>query len=205
MGVREDRLVESVLFSAGKPVSVEDIKNVTGLSTKEVSTAVESLMKSYSEDLKNKTSLEIVHAGNKFAMQVKKRYTEPSMMIAKPEIESEVLKTLALIAFHQPVKQSNLRHMIGQKVYEHVDELVGMRLVHSKPHGATELLSTTRLFPEYFGLDSTKPEEIRQFLAKKVIGSVVEQEKQDADEPSESGEESRVVSTKKSDEPEESS
>jgi len=105
-------------------------------------------------------------------MQVKKKFFDQSVMIAKPEIQSHHLKTLALIAFHQPIKQSNLRRMIGPRVYDHVDELVLMKLVHSKPHGTTEMLTTTKLFPEYFGIDSTKPEEIREFLAKKVIGSI---------------------------------
>jgi len=175
MGNRENRLVESVLFSAGKPVSVEEIQGATGLSHAQVTHALESLMQAYDTERRDETSLEIVKAGNKYTMQVKKKFTDQSMMVAKPEIKAELLKTLALIAFHQPVKQSNLRHMIGEKVYEEVDELISMRLVFSKPHGATEILTTTKLFPEYFGIDTTKPEEIREFLAKKVIGSVVEE------------------------------
>jgi segregation and condensation protein B len=143
------------------------------LSPKHVNEAIEHLMQSYNIDRKDDTSLEIVKAGNKFIMQVKKTFTDKSMMVAKPEIKTDLLKTLALIAFHQPVKQSNLRHMIGERIYCDVDQLMSMHLIHSEPHGATELLTTTRLFPEYFGIDSTKPEEIREFLAKKVIGHVV--------------------------------
>jgi len=175
MSVKEDRLVESLLFSAGKPLSIEEIQETTSLSPKHVSEAIEHLMQSYNTDRKNETSLEIVKAGNKFIMQVKKTFTDQSMMVAKPEIKTDLLKTLALIAFHQPVKQSNLRHMIGERIYADVDQLMSMHLIHSVPHGATETLTTTRLFPEYFGIDSTKPEEIREFLAKKVIGHVVKQ------------------------------
>ena len=175
MTVKEDRLVESLLFSAGKPLSIEDIQETTGLSPHHVSEAIEHLMQSYNIDRKNETSLEIVKAGNKFIMQVKKTFTDQSMMVAKPEIKTDLLKTLALIAFHQPVKQSNLRHMIGERIYADVDQLVSMHLIHSIPHGATETLTTTKLFPEYFGIDSTKPEDIREFLAKKVIGHVVKQ------------------------------
>jgi segregation and condensation protein B len=94
------------------------------------------------------------------------------MIVSKPEIKDDILKTLSLIAFHQPIKQSNLRRMAGQKIYDHVDELVSMKIVHSKKHGATELLTTTRLFPEYFGIDSTKPDEIKDYLTKKVIGDI---------------------------------
>jgi segregation and condensation protein B len=175
MGVKEDRLVESVLFSAGKPVSVEEIQTSTGLAPKQVQESLEQLMQSYDTDRKNDTSIEIIKAGNKYTMQVKKSFTEESMMLGRPEIKTDLLKTLALIAFHQPVKQSNLRHMIGERIYHDVDELIGMHLIHTEPHGATEVLTTTRLFPEYFGIDSTKPEEIREFLAKKVIGHVVKE------------------------------
>jgi segregation and condensation protein B len=187
MSVKEDRVVESLLFSAGKPLSVEEIQETTQLSPKHVTDAIDHLMQSYNIDRKDDTSLEIVKAGNKFIMQVKKTFTDKSMMVAKPEIRTDLLKTLALIAFHQPVKQSNLRHMIGERIYGDVDQLMSMHLIHSEPHGATELLTTTRLFPEYFGIDSTKPEEIREFLAKKVIGHVVKEKQStptDDEEPS---------------------
>jgi chromosome segregation and condensation protein ScpB len=84
--------------------------------------------------------------------------------------------------------------MIGERIYGDVDQLMSLHLIHSEPHGATELLTTTRLFPEYFGIYSTKPEEIREFLAKKVIGHVVKEKKAEplaeevpstADEPTE--------------------
>jgi segregation and condensation protein B len=197
MSVKEDRLVESVLFSAGKPLSVEDIQETTKLSPKHITEAIDHLMQSYNINRKDETSLEIIKAGNKFTMQVKKHFTGPSMMVAKPEIKTDLLKTLALIAFHQPVKQSNLRHMIGERIYADVDQLVSMHLIHTVPAGATEMLTTTRLFPEYFGIDSTKPEEIREFLAKKVIGHVVKakQEQSTETETSESPEESSDDST----------
>ncbi|RLF30109.1 MAG: SMC-Scp complex subunit ScpB [Thermoplasmata archaeon] len=177
MGVKEERLVESVLFSATKPVSIEDIKEATGLSTKKVSEALNALIENYNVKRRNETSIEIVKAGNKYAMQVKKKFIEHSVMVAKPEIKTHLLKTLSLIAFHQPIKQSDLRRMIGPRVYEHVDELVAMKLVHAKKHGSTEMLTTTRLFPEYFGIDTTKPEEIREFLAKKVMGLMENRDK----------------------------
>lgn len=172
MGVKEKRLVESVLFSASKPVSINDIKEATGLTQKTINNALEELIQSYNDERKNETSMEIVKAGNKFVMQVKKKYLDQSVMVTKPEMQDYLLKTLALIAFHQPVKQSNLRRMIGPKVYEHVDELSAMRLIYAKKHGTTEMLTTTKLFPEYFGIDTTKSEEIKDMLIKKVAGSL---------------------------------
>jgi len=156
-----------VLFSAGHPISINELVEATGLSRKTVRKALKELMADYEND--NDTSMAIVKAGTKYVMQLKTEYTEPSVMITQPEIEDNVLRTLALIAFHQPVKQSNLRRMAGDKIYDHVDQLSEMHLIHTKKHRNTELITLTRRFPEYFGLDMTKPEDIRSFLAEKVI------------------------------------
>jgi len=172
MGIREERLVESVLFSSSVPLSVNEIKDAAGISKKKVIDAIESLFQTYNIDRKNETSIEVIKAGDKYTMQVKKKYFDQSVMVSKPEIQSHHLKTLALVAFHQPIKQSDLRQMAGPKIYDHIDELSDLKLVHAKKHGSTEMLTTTKLFPEYFGIDSTKTEEIRDFLAKKVIGSI---------------------------------
>jgi len=176
MGVKEKRLVESVLFSASKPVSVSEIKEATGLGREKIKTTLEELIEDYNVTRKNETSMEVIKAGDKFTMQVKKQYADQSVMVAKPDIENNLLKTLTLIAFHQPVKQSNLRRMIGQKAYEQVDSLVDLKLIHSKKHGATEMLTTTKLFPEYFGIESTDPNEIKTFLMKKVANKAGKKE-----------------------------
>jgi segregation and condensation protein B len=168
MVINEKRLVESVLFSASKPVSINEIKEATNLSPNKIKKTLDELIKDYNVKRKNETSMEVIKAGDKYAMQVKKRFTDQSIMISKPEIEGNLLKTLTLIAFHQPIKQSNLRRMIGTKAYEHVDELASMKLIHTKQHGSTEMLTTTKLFPEYFGISTTNPEEIREILIKKV-------------------------------------
>ena len=176
MGLREERLVESVLFSASKPVGIEEIKEASGLSKKKVTEALESLIQAYNVERKKETSIEVIKAGDKYTMQVKKKFFEQSVMVSKPEIQRHHLKTLAHIAFHQPVKQSNLRRMIGQKAYDHVDELSDLKLINSRKHGTTEMLTTSKLFPEYFGINTTNPEEIKDFLVKKVAGSVKKQD-----------------------------
>jgi segregation and condensation protein B len=172
MSVKEKRLVESVLFSASKPVSIHEIKQATGLTTQKIKKTISELIQDYNITRKKETSMEVIKAGDKYTMQVKKQYADQTVMVTKPEIESNLLKTLTLIAFHQPIKQSNLRRMIGVKAYEHVDELVGMKLIHSQKYKSTEMLRTTRRFPEYFGINSTEPEEIKNYLIKKVAGEI---------------------------------
>ena len=62
--------------------------------------------------------------------------------------------------------------MIGTKAYEHVDKLVSIKLVNTKKYRNTEMLTTTKYFPEYFGIDTTNPEEIKNYLIKKIVTNI---------------------------------
>jgi hypothetical protein len=101
-------------------------------------------------------------------MQVRPQAAEPATKFAPPEIPAKLLKTLALIAYHQPMKQSELVDMLGTKVYDHVPELVARGLVKAREEGVTKVLVTTALFPEYFGLDAEDREQVRATMAKLV-------------------------------------
>ncbi len=158
-------VVEAALFSAGKPVSVEEIVALTFLSPDSIKEALKALQKDYDG---RDTVLEVSKAGAKWAMQVKTVAAEPATKFAPPEIPKKLLKTLALIAYHQPMKQSELVDMIGSKVYEHIPDLVGRGLVKAREEGVTKILTTTNLFPEYFGLDAEDREQVRATLAKLV-------------------------------------
>lgn len=158
-------IVEAALFSAGRPVSIEEIAETTELTRAQVTRAVAELQKEYAS---RDTVLEIGKAGAKWAMQVRRQAAEPAAKFAPMEIAPKLLKTLALIAYHQPMKQSDLAEMIGSKVYDHIPELKERGLVKTRRDGQTKILSTTAAFPEYFGLDALTPDQIRVALAKAV-------------------------------------
>ena len=86
------------------------------------------------------------------------------------EIPKKLLKTLALIVYHQPIKQSELQNILGPKVYEHVKELHELGLIRTRREGKTKILTTTKRMPEYFGISTTDKEEIRKWLIKKLKG-----------------------------------
>ena len=159
--------VESVLFSASKPISVKEIKEITGLSSQKITSSLRQLRKEYADE--RKTAMEIMKIGSKYVMQVKGIFHDHSIKIAEPVIDEDMLKTLSLIAFHQPIKRSNLRRMAGEKIYEHVDFLSDLQLIHTKKHRTTEIITLTKHFLEYFGIEATTPEEIRSFLMDKVV------------------------------------
>ncbi|MFO1533496.1 MAG: SMC-Scp complex subunit ScpB [Thermoplasmatota archaeon] len=164
-GMKPMHVVEAALFSAGKPLLVEEIAETTGLRAEAVKDGVKELAAAYEE---RDSVLEVGKAGAKWAMQVRSRAAEPAAKFAPMEIPIKVLKTLALIAYHQPMKQSELVDMIGTKVYDHVPELTSRGLVRAREEGVTKILVTTPAFPEYFGLDAEDAEGVRAALAKLV-------------------------------------
>ncbi len=171
--MKPDHVVEAALFSAGRPLSIEEIAERTELARPAVRQAVDRLRKAYAE---RDSVIEIGKAGEKWAMQVKTVAAEPAAKFAAMEIAPKLLKTLALIAYHQPMKQSELADMIGSKVYDHIPELKGLGLVRTRKDGQTKILATTPQFPEYFGLDAKTPDQIRALMGK-LVGIEVEPKK----------------------------
>lgn len=163
--MKTTHVVEAALFSAGRPISVQEICEETALKAPAVRQAIDDLRKAYEE---RDTVLEVAKAGAKWAMQVRQRAAEPAARFAPMEIAPKLLKTLALIAYHQPLKQSELVDMIGTKTYDHVPELIERGLVRARAEGQTKILATTPAFPEYFGLDAENPDDVRAAMAKLV-------------------------------------
>jgi len=163
--VKPERVVEAALFSSGRPVSVDEIMQATGLDVDTIRKTLRKLIRSFrNRDI----ALEVVKAGSKYGMQVKQEFVPSTATLAKTDIPRRLLKTLALIAYHQPVKQSEVLEMVGQKVYEHVKDLHKLGLIIESPQSQTKVLTTSSRFPEYFGIKSTKRDDIKKWMAEKV-------------------------------------
>lgn len=159
------RIVEAALFSAGKPLSLDEIAENTGIPRPEAKKLVEALRAEYAE---RPGAFEIAKAGEKWAMQVRAEYASATTKLAPMEVAPKLLKTLALIAYHQPLLQSQLVDMVGAKAYEHVHELYERGLVKRRVHERSFMLLTTETFPEYFGIPAANRDEIKTYLAEKV-------------------------------------
>lgn len=163
-------LVESALFSAGRPLTQEEIAAVTGLEDAIAGLYLKKLAQSYS---RRETSIEIIKAGRKYAMRLKEPYVPKVSSLAEPEIPQKLIRTAALIAYHQPMKQSELVDMYGAKVYDHVKELVRLGLVLSRKDGGTKVLTTTQRFAEVFGIGSVSKKKVKGFVKERAIEKIV--------------------------------
>ncbi|MCI4349566.1 MAG: SMC-Scp complex subunit ScpB, partial [Thermoplasmata archaeon] len=105
---------------------------------------------------------------DRFALQLREPFVPGAQPLTPVDMAPRTLKTLTLIAYHQPILQSRLVRMMGETAYDEVQKLRDASFVHAEPKGATVELTTTHRFAEQFGIASTRPEEIRRFLERKL-------------------------------------
>ena len=162
----EKEIIEAALFAAGGAVDITRLSDLIGRTDGETSLIADGLIEEYRE---RESGIEIMKSKNaEYLMQVMPEYVEYVRSFAPKELPAPVLRTLSVIAYHQPVTQSDLVRIRGNSAYSHVHDLVGMELIGSVPMGHTKLLTTTHRFAEYFGLDSSDPEAIRNALKSRM-------------------------------------
>jgi segregation and condensation protein B len=69
---------------------------------------------------------------------------------------------LALVAYKQPITQSQIVKVIGNRAYDYVKILEQRGMIRTEKHSRTKALIATKEFANYFGLEST--EDLKKFF-----------------------------------------
>lgn len=163
--MKSERVVEAALFSAAKPVTVTDLQQASGLDVRTIRSALKRLIEEYNE---SDRAIEVAKMGPRYAFQVKKEYTAPAAPLAELKIPKDVLKTASLIAYYQPVLQSKMFDLVGNKIYEQVKQLEDLGLVKTKPKRKSVELTTTKRFIETFGIDARSRQDVKAWLEEQL-------------------------------------
>ncbi|WNY27241.1 SMC-Scp complex subunit ScpB [Methanolapillus ohkumae] len=157
------QVIEAALFAAGSAVSVDTLMKISQKSKREVRDLVLALREEY---LSRGSGIEISDLSDRFVMQVRPDFAEKVRDVAPKELTSSQLKTLSIIAYHQPITQSDIVEMRGSNAYEHIGELSERGFIDLKPQGRTKIITTTRLFADYFGMASSNTADIRNKMVE---------------------------------------
>lgn len=150
-------ILEAALFASGEPLDIAQLSNlVKGKNAREL---LGQLMEEYRQ---RGSALEIKEIEGRFVMQVMPEYAEKVRSLAPKELRAPVLRTLSMIAYHQPLTVADLVERRGAAAYDHVRELEEWGFISAEPQGRTRLLATTHRFAEYFNLDSGDSESIKR-------------------------------------------
>ena len=86
-------------------------------------------------------------------MQLKADYTgKVRKLSTRPLLSAGPLKTLAYIAFRQPILQTQVIEVRGNHSYGHLKQLENMELISREGIGKKRVLKTTQFFADFFGL-----------------------------------------------------
>ena len=113
----------------------------------------------------------MVEVAGRFAIEVKPGIADHLPKETKSEIPQKLLKAAALIAYHQPMPQSRLVELLGQKAYDYVRELAQLGMVDRRKDGNTRRLITTRRFSESFGCPFTERKKVKAWFREQVQSS----------------------------------
>ena len=159
--------VEAALYSAGRPLRIEDIIRASGTESRTKTLDIlQNVMKKTKSAFK---ALEVVILPDgSYVMQLKPEYSATVKKYAsKPVLPNATLKTLSYIAYQQPISSKQLVEVRGSGVYAHLKELRQLDYITHQNVGRIKIYTTTEKFQKYFGIQGDV-EDLKQRLFSKV-------------------------------------
>lgn len=144
--------IEAALYSAGRPLNVDELIKASGTNSKEKTMRiVNDLIKKTKSTFK---AIEITQLEDRtYVFQLKSEYTPLIRKFAQhPLVPSAALKTLSYIAYEQPVTSKRLVQIRGSQVYSHIKELEQLQFIERENLGRLKVYRTTKKFQDYFGI-----------------------------------------------------
>ena len=142
--------VEAVLFISGKFLTAQELVALTDLNPILLNQVLQTLQDKYNDE----SAVEVVNKGELWKMDVKNEYMDIVNRLAtgSEEFSKAEQETLAVIAHKNPITQSKIVHMRGNKSYDHIKKFLSLGLVKSKKAGRTKELSLSSEFYDYFNV-----------------------------------------------------
>ena len=160
--------IESALYSAGRPLSVEDLMRASGTESRK--TTLNLLTKLIQKTKSSFKAIEITNLPDgSYVFQLKPEYSSTigRRYASKPILPKATQKTLSYIAYEQPISSKQLVEVRGTGVYSHLKELSQLDFIEHQNVGRIKIYNTTEKFKKYFGIQGDA-DTLRQKLFKKV-------------------------------------
>jgi segregation and condensation protein B len=154
--------IEALLFASGRPMKTDELAMLLRLKSEEpVEEQLQELRKDYDA---RSSPIEVVDDINGWKLGVRERHL-PLIARINPntELSKTLMETLAVVAWKQPILQSEVIRIRTNKAYEHLSQLEEMGFLSREKHGRTQLLRLSQKFFEYFDLQGRK--DLQQLFA----------------------------------------
>lgn len=155
------KLLEAVFFVSGRYLNMQDLISLTDLNPLILKELIVKIQDKYS---KGDFAMEIVEKNAMWKMDVRQEFSGIVNKLAtgNTEFSSAEQETLAIIAFKQPIKQSVIIKIRGNKAYDHIRKFVDLGLLKKKKAGHTHELSLSEDFYDYFNVNSSAENPLKE-------------------------------------------
>jgi len=176
---RQIALIEAALYVAGRPLDLKTLSRIIGSRSQRKARKLARILKKEYEN--RNTSLEVLELEDqRFVLQLKTDYASRVRRLAvRPLLTDGPLRTLAYIAYKQPVSQKQVIAARGTHAYKHIRQLVEMGLVDREQRGRNKILRATEYFADYFGLSHNPTTMKRQLI--RILNEIASKEKGSSD------------------------
>jgi len=147
--------LEAIFFVSGRFLSMQELISLSDLNPIIIQNLIGKLREKY--DAKD-SALELVQKDGFWKMDVRAEYSYIINKLAtgSSEFSKAEQETLAIIAFKQPIKQSVIIKIRGNKAYDHVKKFAELGLIRKKKMGHTNELSLNDQFYDYFNMNESE-------------------------------------------------
>jgi segregation and condensation protein B len=144
--------IEAALYSAGRPLSLDELIKASGTNSKEKTHRVVNDLAKKVKSTFRAIEIAQLEDGN-YVLQLRTEYTPLVRKFAQhPLLPSGALKTLSYVAYEQPVTSKRLVQIRGSQVYSHIKVLEQLQFVEHENLGRLKVYRTTPKFQNYFGI-----------------------------------------------------
>jgi segregation and condensation protein B len=144
--------IEAALYSAGRPLSLDELVKASGTNSKEKTYRVVNDLAKKVKSTFRAIEIAQLEDGN-YVLQLRPEYTPLVRKFAQhPLLPSGALKTLSYVAYEQPVTSKRLVQIRGSQVYSHIKMLGQLQFVEHENLGRLKVYRTTTKFQNYFGI-----------------------------------------------------
>jgi segregation and condensation protein B len=144
--------IEAALYSAGRPLSLDELVRASGTNSKEKTYRVVNELAKKANSTFRAIEIARLEDGT-YVFQLRPQYTPLVRKFAQhPLLPPGALKTLSYIAYEQPVTSKRLVQIRGSQVYSHIKLLEQLQFIEHENLGRLKVYRTTSKFQNYFGI-----------------------------------------------------
>ena len=145
--------IEAVLYLKGRPISKNNLAEITNADINSINNALKELKGKYSN---SESAIELNEINNTYCLELKSTLNDYLEDLLPSELRTSELRTLATIAIKKKILQSDLIILRGSGAYDHIRELIDKKFIikRKQKDGRSYWLSLSEKFFQTFAVSN---------------------------------------------------